>query len=82
MDRETTAKESRPLTMDKINPIYIPRNHKVEEALSLAVEEGDLSAFENILSIVTKPFSEVAGQESYAEPAPKTNTPYRTFCGT
>ena len=68
--------------MDQVNPVYIPRNHKVEEALSFAVEEGDLSAFEKILSIVIKPFDEVAGQESYAEPAPKTDMPYRTFCGT
>ncbi|MEC8086979.1 MAG: YdiU family protein [Pseudomonadota bacterium] len=82
LERETISKECRSATMDQVNPVYIPRNHKVEEALSFAVEEGDLSAFEKILSIVIKPFDEVAGQESYAEPAPETDIPYRTFCGT
>ena len=68
--------------MDKVNPIYIPRNHRVEEALSIAVEEGDLTEFKNLLSIVSEPFNEIAGREKYAGPAPKTNVPYRTFCGT
>ena len=82
LQKETTQLKSRVAMMDKVNPIYIPRNHKVEEALSIAVEEGDLTEFKKFLSIVTKPFDEVSGQESYAAPAPKTNTPYRTFCGT
>ena len=68
--------------MDQVNPVYIPRNHKVEEALSFAVEEGDLSAFEKILSIVIKPFDEVAGQESLCRTGPRNGHPYRTFCGT
>ena len=55
--------------MDKVNPIYIPRNHRVEEALSIAVEEGDLTEFKNLLSIVSEPFNEIAGREKYAGPA-------------
>ena len=80
--KETTSSEVRSSKMDKVNPIYIPRNHKVEEALSMAVDEGDLSAFKSILSTVSAPFVEVLGREGYAEPAPKTTVPYRTFCGT
>ena len=82
LQNETIQPGSRVAMMDKVNPIYIPRNHKVEEALSMAVEEGDLTEFQNLLSIVSEPFNEIAGQEKYADPAPKTNVPYRTFCGT
>ena len=63
--------------MDKVNPIYIPRNHRVEEALSIA-EEGDLTEFKNLLSIVSEPFNEIAGREKY-QVGPKNNVPYRTF---
>lgn len=82
LGRETFSPEERATKMDKVNPVYIPRNHKVEEALSMAVDDGDLSAFESILSTVSAPFVEVSGREGYAEPAPKTTVPYRTFCGT
>ena len=82
LQNETPQPGSRVSMMNKVNPIYIPRNHKVEEALSMAVEEGDLKEFQNLLSIVSNPFNEIAGQEKYSNPAPKTNVPYRTFCGT
>ena len=65
--------------MDKVNPIYIPRNHRVEEALSIAVE-GDLTEFKNLLSIVSEPFNEIAWDEKNMQNStPKTNVPYRTF---
>ena len=82
LGRETTSSEERARKMDKVNPVYIPRNHKVEEALSMAVDDGDLSAFKTILSTVSAPFVEILGREGYAEPAPKNTIPYRTFCGT
>ena len=82
LGREITSSEERATKMDEVNPVYIPRNHKVEEALSMAVNDGDLSGFETILSTVSAPFVEVLGREGYAEPAPKTTVPYQTFCGT
>ncbi len=68
--------------MERINPLYIPRNHKVEEALEAAENSGDLSAFRRLLSAVTQPFDPRPGYASYAEPAPPEFGPYRTFCGT
>ncbi len=67
--------------MDAVNPIYIPRNHLVEEALSAASDEGDLVALHRLLDAVTRPFEQREGLERYAEPALAT-TGYRTFCGT
>ena len=67
--------------MDRVNPIYIPRNHKVEEALAAAVNQ-DMMPFSKFLTVLSHPFDEVAGNEAYAEPAPVMSRPYQTFCGT
>jgi serine/tyrosine/threonine adenylyltransferase len=67
--------------MDRVNPVYIPRNHKVEEALT-AANDGDLAPFRRLLGVLGQPFDERPGLESYAAPAPASFGPYRTFCGT
>jgi uncharacterized protein YdiU (UPF0061 family) len=67
--------------MDRVNPVYIPRNHHVEEALAAATA-GDLQPFERLLDVLAHPFDERPGLESYADPAPASCGPYRTFCGT
>ena len=68
--------------MDRINPIYTPRNHKVEEALSAAVDHNDMRPFSRLLEILSQPFDEVEGREEYSLPGPQLSTPYKTFCGT
>ena len=82
LEQEGVATEETAQAMDRVNPIYIPRNHKVEEALAAATHQADMTVFSKLLTIVTRPFEEVEGNEAYAEPAPATNMPYRTFCGT
>ena len=65
------------------NPVYIARNHKVEEALSAATERSDLGPFERLLEVLQHPFDARPGNESLAEPAPAEVTAcYKTFCGT
>jgi protein adenylyltransferase len=67
--------------MDRVNPIYVPRNHLVEEALAAATA-GDLTPFERLLGVLAQPYDERPGLERYARPAPPGSGPYRTFCGT
>jgi uncharacterized protein YdiU (UPF0061 family) len=68
--------------MDRVNPIYIPRNHIVEDVLT-AASWGDLATFEEFLDVVTHPFDERPDCERYARPAPAdASAGYRTFCGT
>src|ERR1019366_7889681 len=67
--------------MDKVNPVYIPRNHKVEETLD-AARAGDLRPSHRLLEVLTRPFDEQPGLESFAAPAPPSLITYRTFCGT
>ncbi|BBZ45258.1 protein adenylyltransferase SelO [Mycobacterium parmense] len=67
--------------MDRANPVYIPRNHLVEEALAAATE-GDLAPLDKLLAAVSAPYDERPGLQRYADPAPEDFGPYRTFCGT
>ena len=76
-DRDTVATQ-----MDRANPIYIPRNHIVEEVLT-AASWGDHHALDQLLSVVTRPFDERPGLDRYAQPALTAEADgYRTFCGT
>jgi len=67
--------------MDRVNPIYIARNHLVEEALTAATED-DLEPLRRLLDVLARPFDERPGLEQYAAPAPPSFGAYRTFCGT
>jgi serine/tyrosine/threonine adenylyltransferase len=67
--------------MDRVNPVYIPRNHVVEDALTAATN-GDMAPFERLLDVVTQPYTERPGLDAYAAPGPTGGAPYQTFCGT
>ncbi|MCW2605343.1 MAG: hypothetical protein JWO60_36 [Frankiales bacterium] len=66
--------------MDRVNPVYVPRNHLVEEALEAGTAR-DLGPLHGLLEAVTRPFDERPGLERYAAPGPE-DLDYRTFCGT
>ncbi|HYH25186.1 MAG TPA: protein adenylyltransferase SelO family protein, partial [Blastococcus sp.] len=67
--------------MDRTNPVYIPRNHLVEQALTAATA-GDTAPLERLLEVLARPYDERPGLERYAEPAPEAFGQYVTFCGT
>lgn len=67
--------------MDAVNPVNVPRNHLVEDALDAAVA-GDLAAFVDLVDVVRRPFDPHHGDERYRQPAPADASPHRTFCGT
>jgi uncharacterized protein YdiU (UPF0061 family) len=75
-DRDAVA-----AAMDRVNPVYIPRNHLVEEALTAAAD-GDMAPFRRLVEVLAGPFVERPGLERYAEPAPAGCGPYVTYCGT
>jgi uncharacterized protein YdiU (UPF0061 family) len=69
--------------MRSVNPFVIARNHRVEEALAAASDEGDLAPFQRLLAALGRPYDESRELAPYAEPAPAAVTAcYRTFCGT
>ena len=67
--------------MDAVNPLYIPRNHLVEEVLE-AAEAGDLAPWLQLLGVVRNPYEVRPGLERFTLPAPADAGPYKTFCGT
>ena len=69
--------------MRRANPRVIPRNHRVEEALAAASDDGDLEPFERLLRAVSRPFDDHPDDAAYTEAAPPEITArYQTFCGT
>ena len=67
--------------MKSTNPIVIPRNHKVEEALK-AANENNFELFHNLLKVLKSPYDTTADLSDYQKPAPHTDEKYQTFCGT
>jgi len=74
---------ARAAAMRRVSPWLIPRNHRVEEALTAASNDDDLAPFERLLAALRRPFDEAPEFARYAEPAPAEVTAcYQTFCGT
>lgn len=67
--------------MRQTNPVYIPRNHLVDEALKGA-ETGDYELFRELLAAVTSPFERRTGWERFEFPAPEDFGDFITYCGT
>jgi uncharacterized protein YdiU (UPF0061 family) len=68
--------------MHAINPVYIPRNHRVEAVLAAAIERDDYGPFEELMTVLAHPFNERAEFAAYAEPPTHDMSSYKTFCGT
>ena len=69
--------------MNQANSIYIPRNHKVEEAIEYATRFADYSRFEELVNTLTNPYQQQKEKEEYAKPATREfGAKYKTFCGT
>jgi len=69
--------------MRGVNPYIIARNHRVEEALTAASDQGDLVPLQRLLAAVTQPYDDAPALAAYAEPAPaNVAASHRTFCGT
>ena len=71
---------ARAAAMRSVNPIVIPRNHRVEEALAAASEHGDLNPLQRLLTALSAPFDHTQELPEFSEPANLTG--YQTFCGT
>jgi serine/tyrosine/threonine adenylyltransferase len=74
--------ERRAAVMRAVNPAFIPRNHLVEEALSAAVNNGDLSAFDSLLTVLSRPYDDQPAHRLYTEPPRPDQVVRQTFCGT
>ena len=67
--------------MKKTNPIVIPRNQKVEDALADA-DKGNLETMNKLLKVLSNPYSDQENIIEFQKPTPIGNEKYQTFCGT
>ncbi|GHE21757.1 protein adenylyltransferase SelO [Halomonas urumqiensis] len=82
LTREAVPSDAIASRLRAVNPLYIPRNHKVEEALAAAAEHDDFGPFETLREVLAQPFTEQPGRDDHARPAPPSEQVFRTFCGT
>jgi uncharacterized protein YdiU (UPF0061 family) len=78
---ETTSGVERRTAMRRVNPAFIPRNHRVEDALKSATQ-GDLGPFERMLSVVRRPYDDQPEFADYQLPPRPHEVVKATFCGT
>ena len=85
--RQRLATEARPpaaraAAMRQANPAFIPRNHRVEEALEAAVRRDDFAPFERLAGVLARPYDDQPEHADLAAPPGPAWRAYRTFCGT
>jgi uncharacterized protein YdiU (UPF0061 family) len=81
LEKNNTAKEKYLELMRSVNPIFIPRNHKVEEALKDA-SENKLETLNQLLEVIKYPYKDNGMLKDYQQPMSNENGDYKTFCGT
>jgi serine/tyrosine/threonine adenylyltransferase len=82
IERETQAPGERAAAMRTVNPAFIPRNHRVEQALDAAIQDADFSLFEALLNVTARPYEDQPEHAAYAEPPKPGEEVLQTFCGT
>ncbi len=82
LQAEATSPEARAEQMRRVNPLFIPRNHLVEEAIQAAMQRNDYAPFEQLLAAIADPFRDRPSMEHYATPARPEQRVLQTFCGT
>ena len=80
-EREPTTPEDRARRMRQVNPAFIPRNHRVEEAIAAATV-GDTAPLQRLHQVLARPFEDQPEHAELAEPPGDEQWRYRTFCGT
>ena len=73
---------ARAKAMRAVNPAFIPRNHRVEQALDAAIDNADFSPFADLLTVLLRPYEDQETFADYAVPPRTDERVFQTFCGT
>ena len=82
LGRQPQGRDETRALMRRHNPAFIPRNHKVEEALAAATLDGDLSVLGKLLDVLTQPFAHDRQMPEFSTSPMSDGRAYQTFCGT
>jgi uncharacterized protein YdiU (UPF0061 family) len=80
--QERAASEERQTLLRRVNPAYIPRNHRVEAVIRAAEDRDDFGPFEELLTVLAKPYEDQPAFAHYTEPPQEHERVHQTFCGT
>lgn len=72
----------RAATMRGANPAFIPRNHRIEQVITAAVENGDFAPFETLVTVLARPYDDQPEFAEYRNAPRPEEVVTRTFCGT
>jgi len=79
---ETQDDEERQASMQRVNPVYIPRNHQIEAAIRAAEDHDDFSVFHDLYEVLQTPHTYQTGKAEYMQPPQPEEAVKHTFCGT
>ena len=82
LSSETMDDSERQLSMQSVNPVYIPRNHQIEAVIRAAEDHNDFVPFYALHEVLQNPFRYQPGKESYMLPPEPEQVVHKTFCGT
>jgi uncharacterized protein YdiU (UPF0061 family) len=82
LESEPQNNVERAANMRRVNPAFIPRNHRVEAALDAASTHGDFGPFHQLLNILERPYDDQPGRGEFEQPPAPAERVLRTFCGT
>jgi len=80
--RESTTGPAPATAMRAANPAYIPRNHRVEQTITAAIEHGDFGPFHALRAVLAKPYDDQPDAVAYQAPPLAHERVEKTFCGT
>jgi uncharacterized protein YdiU (UPF0061 family) len=79
---ENSDDATRRAAMRATNPAYIPRNHRVAQAIDAARDQQDLQPMEDLLQVLNDPYADHEELAYLAQPPKPEEVIQRTFCGT
>jgi uncharacterized protein YdiU (UPF0061 family) len=82
LSNDPQSAAERGLGMRRVNPAFIPRNHRVEAALNAASANNDFGPFHRLLEVVQRPYDDQPDAAEYAQPPQPSERVLQTFCGT
>jgi serine/tyrosine/threonine adenylyltransferase len=82
LQQEAVEPRARAAAMRQINPAVIPRNHRIEQVISAAVDREDFAPFAELSAVLARPYELALGMEAYADAPQPNERVLRTFCGT
>jgi serine/tyrosine/threonine adenylyltransferase len=82
LEDETPSPAERAAAMRRANPAFIPRNHRVEQAIVAAVQGADFAPFERLVTALARPFDDQPEHAELADPPALVERVRATFCGT